>query len=544
MRGRRTRRVELDLADIQGNVLTAYGRQGFPKARQLVFNISDADAGRAFVRALLPQVTSALRWPSRRRGIPVGAVVPERPEVTLNLAFTFRGLEAMGLPVRSLRGFPDEFMDGMAARAAVLGDDFPANHPRRWDPVWTRESDPGARAHLLVSLNARMDRATGEPVPALETVTTQLIELAGRSDGKVALLSGHRGPDPRWQDMTAILSKGEQGYKPVMTEHFGFADGIGDPVFEGQYPPETEAERVIGNGALEGDGSWRPLSTGEFLLGYPDEAQEIAGFAMPVALSRNGTFFSYRKLHQNVVAFRRWVETVSPGFGAVFGIANPLEAQETLLAKMAGRWADGVPVVKAPTWDAWQAFEHRIGTDGKIPVPLSNFSYFRDPDGARCPLGAHLRRGNPRDMLDPAADPRSHAQDRAPNGSRLNNRRRILRRGLPYGPIASSDITTDEDEHGIVMFTVCASLFRQFEFVQQQWINYGLDFGAGNDSCPLVGNHRPNEKFVVPADPASGHPPFIADRPPNFVETRGGAYFFMPSVTALRMIGMGLVDPT
>ena len=99
------------------------------------------------------------------------------------------------------------------------------------------------------------------------------------------------------------------------------------------------------------------------------------------------------------------------------------------------------------------------------------------------------------------------------NGSVLNNRRRILRRGLPYGD--SSAGVADSDEHGIVMLAVCASLFRQFEFVQQQWINYGLDSHAGSDTCPIVGNHSaggpqaPKAKFVIPADPKSGHPPFI-----------------------------------
>jgi TIR domain len=85
-----------------------------------------------------------------------------------------------------------------------------------------------------------------------------------------------------------------------------------------------------------------------------------------------------------------------------------------------------------------------------------------------------------------------------------------------------------------------------------QWINYGLDSRAGSDTCPIVGNHSdgtgqepaPKAKFVIPADPASGHPPFIADGLPQFVETRGGEYFFVPSMTALRMIGMGVVDPT
>jgi deferrochelatase/peroxidase EfeB len=133
-------------------------------------------------------------------------------------------------------------------------------------------------------------------------------------------------------------------------------------------------------------------------------------------------------------------------------------------------------------------------------------------------------------------------------GSVLNNRRRILRRGLPYGD--SSPGVSDDAEHGIIMLVVCASLFRQYEFVQQQWINYGLDSSAGNDTDPLVGNHAtggaqgPKAKFVIASDPKTGRPPFIANGLPQFVETRGGEYFFVPSMTALRMIGMGTIDPT
>ena len=107
----------------------------------------------------------------------------------------------------------------------------------------------------------------------------------------------------------------------------------------------------------------------------------------------------------------------------------------------------------------------------------------------------------------------------------------------------------DDAEHGIVFLAVCASLFRQFEFVQQQWVQYGLDFNVGSDTCPIVGNHNPDgkgpeAKFVIPTDPDGSDAPYICERVPQFVEPRGGEYFFVPSMTALRMIGMGIVDPT
>lgn len=530
--------VELDLADIQGNVLAAYGKQGFPKGRFLLFNVRDGAGGRKFVDSLLPLITTALRWPSSR-GIPVGKIEVEKPLVAVNIAFTWHGLLALGLPVRTLRGMPDEFIDGMINRAAMLGDDFRPGWEQSWDEVWTR---PGRgyvsnedTVHILVTLNAQMDRQTGLAVPALADLTRKIERLA-RESGGVALLVGHnqRGQESqRYQELSAIIDIEDGEFKPSPKEHFGFSDGISDPVFDGQYPGRLELKFAQGNGAVDGKGNWRPLATGEFLLGYPDEAQETAGAAMPIAFSRNGTFMAYRKLHQNVAAFRSFVQEAAARFAAVSGIDNPADARELLLAKMAGRWSDGVPLELAPTVKGWKAFDKdRAGA-------FTDFAYGGDPEGVRCPVTSHLRRVNTRDSLDPTGK----------SGSVLNNRRRILRRGLPYGD--STPGVSDTAEHGIVMLIVCASLFRQFEFVQQQWINYGLDARAGSDSCPIVGNHADGSdgraakaKFVIPADPASGHPPFIAEDLPQFVEARGGAYFFVPSMTALRMIAMGTVDPT
>ena len=136
-----TRPVELDFADIQGNILTAYGRLGFPKGRFLLLNIADQAAGRAFVTALRPKVTTALRWQSAKH-ISTGKLEVARPLVTVNVAFTFWGLAALGVPVRTLRDFPDEFIDGMARRKAILGDDFPADCRDKWDRVWPRQRPP------------------------------------------------------------------------------------------------------------------------------------------------------------------------------------------------------------------------------------------------------------------------------------------------------------------------------------------------------------------------------------------------------------------
>lgn len=530
--------VDIPFADVQGGILTGYGRQGFPFARFGLVNVRDAQAGRDFVEALRDQVTTAVRWPSRRKALAPGRIEIERPKVTLNLAFSFYGLHALGVPTRTLRGLPDEFIDGMAGRCNILGDDTPENPRSAWDPVWLGGT-PDKVPHILVMLNAQ-DDGTGRPVPELDALCAKVAGLCAASGGKLALLSGHKGPDLHWQPLEAI--RDPQG-QPCAKEHFGYTDGISDPVFEGQYAGGQEEARSIGFGATDGTGRWRPLATGEFLLGWPDEAQEIPGSAMPLEFSRNGTFVAYRKLHQDIEAFQSWAEAQAADLQRVWGIEDPEEAKEILLAKMAGRWSDGVPLSAAPTFAAWEEFnrlyppkgDHSVRNDSERERRLVDFLYRDDPDGTACPMTSHIRRANTRDMLDPrASDPPSGRM-----GSALNNRRRVIRRGLPYGKEDAHD-----REHGVIMLVVCASLQRQFEFVQQQWINYGLDSNAGNDTCPVIGNHAEGAKFVIPADPASGNPPFIATGLRQWVQTRGGDYFFMPSMTALRMIGMGVVDPT
>ena len=168
-----------------------------------------------------------------------------------------------------------------------------------------------------------------------------------------------------------------------------------------------------------------------------------------------------------------------------------------------------------------------------------DWKFADDLDGIKCPVSAHMRRANTRDMLDPnitSPNMSSHS------GSSLNKRRRILRRGLPYGTFDPD--SPDDGDHGIIFIVVCTSIFRQFEFVQQQWIQYGLDFNVGNDTCPILGNNDERSKFVIATDPASGNPPFVCPAMPQFVTTKGGDYFFLPSMTALQMIAMGSVDPT
>jgi Dyp-type peroxidase family len=544
----------LDLADIQGNIILPYGRFGFPFIRHLFFNIGNAKAGRYFIREVRKAVTTSERWAE----VGSGQTGPlPRPVVAVNIGLSFRGLLALELPTRTLQLLPHEFIDGMAERCSILGD-VGASAPGKWDSIWVASHSGDSKKtqiHVWISLTAQA-KADGTPVDALETQTSWLRTTAKNADG-VTLLSGHEGPNPDYQDSAALMAPIAPGRKvPTAKEHFGFTDGIGDPVFAGQYEADVQKRSMIGSGKIKvNEDKWTALATGEFILGHFNEAQELPPSAPPWSFMRSGTFMAYRKLHQNIASFRTYASEQASLYRQVVGADSDDAAKETVLAKMAGRWSNGLPLMTVPTY---QEYQQRSAEFADIPAIqlkksserseeeakklaeyerfLVDFRYSDDPAGARCPVSAHIRRANPRDALDPKGAVKGGVHDTS-----LSNRRRILRRGLPYG-LNSND---DTNEHGVAFMAMCASLFNQFEFIQQQWIHYGSTFGAGNDTDPIVGM-RPgkNSKFVIPSDPNGPAPPFICASLPLFVETRGGEYFFIPSLTALRQIAEGSVDPT
>jgi len=225
----------------------------------------------------------------------------------------------------------------------------------------------------------------------------------------------------------------------------------------------------------------------------------------------------YRKLHQNVATFRAYLNQQAASYGA-----GDSQAREKLAAKFIGRWRDGTPLELSPDQP-----DFAITQD---PNRSTNFMYGTDLEGTRCPLGAHIRRVNPRDAFG--------------FEGRLIRRRRITRRGMPYGTfVAPDEPASDTDDRGIIFMALNANLSRQFEFIQQQWIEYGNDAHQGNDKDILMGNHGGRGRFVVQGDRSPANPPLVCSHLPNFVELRGGDYFFVPSITALGMLAMNLVDP-
>ncbi|WP_147447668.1 Dyp-type peroxidase [Solirubrobacter pauli] len=437
----------IDLGDIQGNVLRGYTH---PAAAYLFLRIVDAGAARALMRRMLPQVATAAPWAD-------GA-----PATAMNVAFTFAGLQALGLPDAVLASFPEAFRDGMATRAGRLGDRGPSA-PEAWeDGLGTGE------AHVLVTVYA-VDR---------EHLTAAVAKIIGEDadSNAVSLVNLQRAE---------ALAGGR--------DHFGFFDGIAQPAVRG-----AGVEPRPGDGQPDGAGGWRELATGEVLLGYEDEDGTLP--KAPLApFDRNGTFVVYRKLAMDPAAFRRFMAAQDYPGGA-----------QALAAKIVGRWPDGTPLALSPdTPDA------SVSSD---PARINHFGYADDPTGLKCPLGAHIRRANPREahgFFD----------------GRLTNRHRIVRRGRAYGaPLAPGALEDDGVDRGLVFVCFQADIWRQFETIQALWIDDGDPFGLGRDKDFLVGEpHGTAGKMTI-----QGHPPHFLKPQPRFVTLRGGEYLFQPSMRALR----------
>ena len=318
--------VLLELDQIQSGALRA--RPSRYAGTYILLRIDDRRAGREMLRRVIPVLASAASPTS-----PAG-------DAWVSAALTFQGLKALGVPQDSLDSFPEEFQQGMAARAAELGD-VGENAPDKWEkPLGT----PDAHVGLI----------------ALAPGAAQLEALLERARAAYREMSGIK---VIWrQDCNAPANR---------REHFGFKDGISHPAVEGSGIPGTNPKE-------------RPIKVGEFILGYQNELGEISAIPQPEMFGKNGTYIVLRKLHQRVAAFRQYLRA---------NASNP-EAEELLAAKMMGRWRSGAPLVLAPERD-----DPALGAD---PTRNNNFLYNADGDekGLSCPFGSHARRANPRDGLD------------------------------------------------------------------------------------------------------------------------------------------------
>jgi len=317
----------LELDDIQHFLMA---RPHAMVARYEFLSFKDPAAGRAWLAGIIEKVGIA--------GAVRSASATESRWVTV--AFTWNGLRALGLDEASLATFPDEFRQGMVARAEVLGDTG-ANHPGNWI-----DQTASPQLHAIVILFARDIAERERCKQEHEQFVTQC--------GGVEVLSS--------LDLAAIPPL------DYAHDHFGYRDRLSLPAIEGLAGDEPTP------------GSGHPLKPGEFFLGYPDENGPPNELPKPEILSRNGSFVAYRRLEEHVGAFRDFLRQHG----------ETPEEQELIAAKLMGRWRSGAPLVLAPEKD-----DPALGADRQRN---NNFDYGKmDPHGYAAPLGSHIRRMNPRD---------------------------------------------------------------------------------------------------------------------------------------------------
>lgn len=469
--------------------LLRFGYKHQTQASFLLLRVKDREAARAWLASV--PVSSA-------------ATVEPPPDTALQLALSREGLQALGVADDIVNAFSPEFVSGLgrdASQSRRLGD-VGANAPERWQ--W----GAGQRVpHVLVMLYTR---------PGRLAAFQQAIE-AQCANG--------------FDTLASLATSDMDG-----TEPFGFVDGISQPTLDWDRTRAVRDQEQLAYSNLS--------CLGEYLLGYPNEyggytdrplldpqrdpqallprAEDLPGQA---DLGRNGSYLVLRQLRQDVHGFWQFVNDQAGGDAA---------ARERLAAAMVGRTRQGEPVV-ASTQD------------------INAFDYQADPHGVRCPLGAHVRRANPRNADLPGGEPglvswlkrtlgfdaQAREQDRVAS-TRFH---RMLRRGREYGVPVSIDQalsgTVSSSDTGLHFICLGANLARQFEFVQSAWLASTRFDGLRNESDPLLGTREPAADGS-PTDEFSMPQPEGPDRRvcglPQFVTVLGGAYFFLPGIRALRYL--------
>jgi len=493
-----------DLKDIQGIVMSGYG--DLHCASYMMLRVTDAAAARRWLGSMLDQITTSEPPPQTVKG--------------LNVAITWRGLKNLGLDADTLETFSRPFSEGMTTlhRSRILGDDE-ENAPTNW--VW------GGNV------------AEDKPDDA-RAVDILLMVFAEKEDMLNALIAEKQSGFA--QNGLAELKTLNAGRHDDSHEHFGFADGMGQPAIEGTFQVAKAAARNI-------------IKTGEMLLGYINDYGKPADSPMlPLALDPksqlapprpvddngvppgaptdmhdlglNGTYLVFRQYAQNVAGFRHFMDEATRRDGNL-----DLAASDRLAAKFVGRWQNGAPLVLSPNCDDWTLSD------------ADDFGY-RDSDaqGFKCPIGSHVRRSNPRDSVGPDG----------PTALKTANRHRILRRGRSYGHSPKDPRVEDNVDRGLLFLCLNSDIERQFEFVQQTWINNPVFGGLNGEVDPLIGNIDKTE--TAPVNPLQGNSNngdaardamFTVQADPlrtrvhnleRFVTVKGGAYFFLPSIRALRYL--------
>jgi deferrochelatase/peroxidase EfeB len=477
----------LDLEDIQGFILRGYR---MPVLRHFLLKVNEPAAARKLLGRLVsgnesdaPQITTAKDW---HVGFEPGpgddpADAPRcKPDYCLNLGITWPGMLALQLNDRvanlSFKSF-DAFIAGAAARAERVGDSGPSG-PSNWIGGFGTGSD-----HVMVTLHAISPDT-----------------LAAYSDRLSALFVQGNAFEETWHGDGMALMEMHDG-KPVPTTkvHFGYTDGISMTTIRGG-PERYKRDRQ------------EPCEPWLFVL--LDEAENYV-VPEPKEFGRNGSFAVFKMIRTDVVGFENFLQSNKERI-------DP----ELLAAKMCGRWRNGVPLALSPDTDT--------PAGGISPEQLNDFEYVNvdgsgDPKGLRCPVGAHIRRINPRG--EPIVG------QGQPGGS--NNTHRLIRRGMPYGPVYDPSRPYDGIERGLLGYFINSNIQNQYEFVLSQWVNDSEFAGSvrlhPKSKDPIIATQDAADSvFVIPQ--ADGAPPIKITGLSSFCTTQAAAYSFLPSITAIKFI--------
>lgn len=482
--------TKLDLYDVQGYILRGYRME---LTRHFILQITNVAGARQLIGALvehdpavyaqavnrqadaIPQVTTAADWGRTK------------PDYCLNIGLTFAGLTVLQVPEPD--SFPPEFKAGAysAERAEIVGD-VGESAPEHWIGKLGPANAP--HVHIVLTLYALSSEI-------LERTSALLRDRFSQSSALTELWCFDAQALESYQCTTRSLASSDTSAFPKV--HFGYTDGIAQPTIQDAPPTLIPDDQSV-------------VCLGEFLLGYPSEVSPN-GYAVPQpqALGLNGSFAAFRVLRQDVDGFEQFLSANE----------TPTLSKELLAAKICGRWRNGVPLALSPD------------TDTPNPAmtldTINKFDFLDDRKGFSCPVGSHIRRTNPRDQI-------------IQGDVRL---RRIVRRAMPYGPPYDPTRPNDGIERGLVGLFVNVSIADQFEFVMEQWVNDsqfagGLDQPDGQPTREvLLGNNSTGDGYFKIPNKAAPNNPTIITGFSRFVTTHGGAYLFLPSITALRY----LADP-
>ena len=495
----------LEIDEIQGNILA-----GFSKDHQMLvaLAIRDVAAARRWLRRIEGHVNSTAEvfqfnklfkmQRARLHADPPGLVA-----TWTNIAFSYGALQKL-MSQAHADAVPDApFRAGLPSRAAVLGDpaDAAGDPTSQWVVGKTGE-EPDV---LLI--------VAGDDPAKLAELCRRL--CPNRDDGRDA-------PRVMWQEL------GETRADRPGHEHFGFRDGLSQPAVRGvvgtdpdvYLSPRLLAPPPAGEIAYARPG--QPLVwPGQFVFGYPstDGSGGSGGGPLPPpadlpAWLRNGSLLVFRRLRQDVAGFTNFLHTAAcdPSLAAIPGMSP-----ELLGALCMGRWASGAPISRTRSQDLPD-----MGADG---MANNDFLFADDMHGLVCPHGAHIRKMNPRDQDSDLGDQFDTLT------------RRILRRGITYGPSLADPKTDDGKDRGLHFLCYQTSIEFQFEMLQQNWANRPDNPSPGGHDI-IVGqtaDRKVTLELLTPDGTSSVSVSMVAP----FVTPTGGGYFFAPSITTLRTILAG-----